>query len=146
MLSRPRAGEAVSAALLGATELGLATCPLSQPLEIGDTRRVIRDSILGGAAVPQLIIRLGWAATTGGPLPLTPRREVDDVIERLGTWPFPVVSTVDNDDRAGSTQGPKSPQVPAVEKDERFVTRDLGLQKWRSHRSTLVADQPRRRQ
>lgn len=33
-----RAGEATSAALLTATELGLATCPLSQPLEVTDTR------------------------------------------------------------------------------------------------------------
>ncbi len=85
VLSRLRAGEATSAALLGATELGLATCPLSQPLEIADTRRVIRDDILGGSAVPQLIIRLGWVPTSAALLPLTPRREVDDVVERLGT-------------------------------------------------------------
>jgi hypothetical protein len=85
VLSRLRAGEAVSAALLGATELGLATCPLSQPLEIADTRHVIRDDILGGTAVPQLIIRLGWAPTSAARLPLTPRRDVDDVIERLET-------------------------------------------------------------
>lgn len=81
LLSRLRAGEATSAALLAATELGLATCPLSQPLEIADTRRVIRDDVLDGAAVPQLIIRLGWAPTSAGPLPVTPRRDVHDVIE-----------------------------------------------------------------
>lgn len=81
LLSRLRAGEATSAALLGATELGLATCPLSQPLEIADTRRVIRDDVLDGAAVPQLIIRLGWAPTSAGQLPFTPRRDVRDVIE-----------------------------------------------------------------
>lgn len=81
LLSRLRAGEATSAALLGATELGLATCPLSQPLEIADTRRVIRDDVLDGAATPQLIIRLGWAPTSAGQLPFTPRRDVRDVIE-----------------------------------------------------------------
>jgi nitroreductase len=80
-LSRLRAGEAMSAALLGATELGLATCPLSQPLEIADTRRMIRDAVLDGAAVPQMIIRLGWAPTSAAPLPVTPRRDVADVIE-----------------------------------------------------------------
>jgi nitroreductase len=80
-LSRLRAGEATSAVLLGATEQGLATCPLSQPMEIADTRRVIRDDVLGGAAIPQLVLRVGWAPTTAGPLPRTPRREVHDVIE-----------------------------------------------------------------
>jgi nitroreductase len=81
LLSRLRAGEATSAALLGATELGLASCPLSQPLEIADTRRMIRDDVLDGAAVPQLVIRLGWAPTSASPLPCTPRRDVHDVIE-----------------------------------------------------------------
>jgi nitroreductase len=85
VLSRLRAGEATSAALLGATELGLATCPLSQPLEIADTRRVIRDDVLDGAATPQLIIRLGWAPTSAAPLPFTPRRDARDVIEFIRT-------------------------------------------------------------
>jgi hypothetical protein len=85
VLSRLRAGEGTSAVLLGATELGLATCPLSQPLEIADTRRVLRDDILDGAAVPQLVIRLGWAPTTAAPLPHTPRRELDQVIELQDT-------------------------------------------------------------
>ncbi len=85
VLSRLRAGEATSAALLGATELGLATCPLSQPLEIADTRRVIRDDVLDGAATPQLIIRLGWAPTSAARLPSTPRRDVRDVIEFIRT-------------------------------------------------------------
>jgi nitroreductase len=79
-LSRLRAGEATSAALLGATELGLATCPLSQPMEIADTRRVIRDDVLDGAAVPQLVIRIGWAPTSASQLPLVPRRDVNDVV------------------------------------------------------------------
>ena len=80
VLSRLRAGEAASAALLAATELGLATCPLSQPLEIADSRRHVRDTVLDGCAEPQLIIRLGWAPTTAEPLPGTPRRDIDEVI------------------------------------------------------------------
>ncbi|MFL6121355.1 Acg family FMN-binding oxidoreductase [Actinophytocola sp.] len=83
LLSRLRAGEATSAVLLGATELGLATCTLSQPLEIADTRRMIRDDLLDGTAVPQLIIRVGWAPTSAAPLPHTPRRDVDDIIEHI---------------------------------------------------------------
>jgi nitroreductase len=85
VLSRLRAGEATSAALLGATELNLATCPLSQPMEIADTRRMIRDDVLDGSAVPQLVIRVGWAPTSAGQLPLTPRRDVNDVITVLAT-------------------------------------------------------------
>ncbi len=64
-----RAGEATGAALLAATELGLAACPLSKPLEIADSRRV-RDDVLGSTAEPQLVIRLGWVP----PPPLPFRR------------------------------------------------------------------------
>jgi nitroreductase len=81
-LSRLRAGEAASAVLLHATVLGLATCPLSQPLEVGETRTVIRDRVLGGTLSPQLVLRVGWAPT-GDPLRRTPRRPVDDTIERM---------------------------------------------------------------
>ncbi|MFL6123601.1 Acg family FMN-binding oxidoreductase [Actinophytocola sp.] len=84
VLSRLRAGEAASAALLTATGLGLASCPLSQPLEIADTRRRVRDHVLGGTAEPQLVIRLGWAPTSAAPLPATARRDVDDVIAASG--------------------------------------------------------------
>jgi nitroreductase len=83
VMSRLRAGEAASAALLTATRLGLATCPLSQPLEISDTRRIIRDDVLGGAAVPQLLLRMGWPPTWATPLPRSPRRNVEDVFDDL---------------------------------------------------------------
>ena len=59
-LSQLRAGEALSAVLLQATRLGLANCPLSQPLEVADTRQVLRDDVLGGTLSPQIVIRLGW--------------------------------------------------------------------------------------
>jgi nitroreductase len=81
-LSRLRAGEAASAVLLHATALGLATCPLSQPLEVGGTRAVVRDKVLGGTLSPQLVLRVGWAPT-GPALPPTPRRPVDQTIERM---------------------------------------------------------------
>ena len=59
-LSQLRAGEALSAVLLEATRLALAGCPLSQPLEVGPTRDVLRDDVLGGTLSPQVVIRLGW--------------------------------------------------------------------------------------
>jgi nitroreductase len=81
-LAQLRAGEALSAVLLHATELDLATCPLSQPLEVGSSRRTVQDEVLGGSAAPQLVLRVGWAPA-GAPLPATPRLPIDDTIERL---------------------------------------------------------------
>ena len=78
-----RAGEAASAALLTATDLGLATCLLSQPLEITDTRAAIRDEVLDGAAFPQLILRVGWAPTSAPPLPASPVRRTGETVDRL---------------------------------------------------------------
>ncbi|MFL6123629.1 Acg family FMN-binding oxidoreductase, partial [Actinophytocola sp.] len=78
-----RAGEAASAALLTATDLGLATCPLSQPLEVADTRATIRDQLLDGAAHPHLILRVGWAPTSAPPLPRSPVRRTEDTVGRL---------------------------------------------------------------
>jgi hypothetical protein len=82
-----RAGEATSAALLTATDLGLATCPLSQPLEITATRATIRDQVLDGAAHPHLILRVGWAPTSAPPLPHSPVRRTEDTVDYLpGTY------------------------------------------------------------
>ena len=78
-----RAGEAASAALLAATDLGLATCLLSQPLEITETRATIRDQVLDGSAHPHLILRVGWAPTSAPPLPHSPVRRTEDTVGYL---------------------------------------------------------------
>ncbi|MGI5132846.1 Acg family FMN-binding oxidoreductase [Pseudonocardia sp. CA-107938] len=80
-LSQLRAGEALSSMLLHATDLGLATCPLTQPLEVGSTYRALRDELLGARLAPQVILRVGWAPQ--GPVPPTPRRPLEDMIERI---------------------------------------------------------------
>jgi hypothetical protein len=80
-LARLRAGEALSAVLLRATALGLATCALSRTLEVGTSRQALEDEVFGGAEVPQLALRVGWAPA-GRPVPPTPRRQVDDMV----TW------------------------------------------------------------
>lgn len=80
-LCQLRAGEALSAVLLLATASRLATCPLSQPLEIGSTRRYLRDQVLDGIC-PQIVIRVGWAPSVPA-LPATPRRRATEVIEPL---------------------------------------------------------------
>ena len=66
--------------LLRATALGLASCPLSQPLEVTTTRLRLRDEVLGGTASPQVVLRFGWPQW-GTPLPITPRRAIDDFVE-----------------------------------------------------------------
>ena len=78
------AGEALSAVLLTGTAMGLATCPLTQPLEVEETRRTIRDELLGGSWTPQALVRVGWLPTSIDPLPETPRRSLDEV---LSPWP-----------------------------------------------------------
>jgi hypothetical protein len=83
-----RAGEAASAALLTATDFGLAACPLSQPLEVAGTRAAIRDQVLDGAAHPHLVLRTGWLPTAAPPVTRSPRRPTAHTITYLpGTRP-----------------------------------------------------------
>ncbi|WP_109522647.1 MULTISPECIES: Acg family FMN-binding oxidoreductase [Nocardia] len=82
-VSRLRAGEALSAVLLTATNIGLATCALTEALEIPELRRQVRVGVLDDSAYPQVIVRFGWAPTSAPPLPETPRRTVDEVLDRF---------------------------------------------------------------
>ena len=81
-VSRLRAGEAMSAVLLRATDCGLATCPLSQPLEIGHTRMLLEDRLFSSSACPQIVLRVGWAPPEHNVVPATHRRDVSDVLDR----------------------------------------------------------------
>jgi hypothetical protein len=78
-----RAGEALSAVLLAATRFGLATDPISQPLEVAATRSELQASVLGGAAAPQVLLRCGWAPMSTVPVPQTGRRPLADTIDAL---------------------------------------------------------------
>jgi nitroreductase len=75
-----RAGEATSAVLLAATNMGLATTPLSQPLEVAQTRAWISAHIVGPQLFPQLVLRVGWAQPGSPELAPTPRRHLDHVL------------------------------------------------------------------
>ncbi|MBD0323668.1 MAG: nitroreductase family protein, partial [Aldersonia sp.] len=75
-LSRLRAGEATSEVLLDATRLGLATCPITEPLEIADIRAALRRDILNDELFPQIVLRVGWSVPGAEHLPQTPRRPV----------------------------------------------------------------------
>ncbi|UFS99897.1 Acg family FMN-binding oxidoreductase [Nocardia huaxiensis] len=84
-LSWLRAGESASAILLAATTHGLATCPLSEPFEIPALRERVRTEVLNGFGHPQLIIRMGWAATSAAAVPATPRLPLGEVVRPLAT-------------------------------------------------------------
>jgi nitroreductase len=70
-----RAGQALQRVLLTATAAGIATCPLSQPLETSDAW-LVRDS-RSGIEQPQMIVRIGYAT----PVPPTPRRPIGDILD-----------------------------------------------------------------
>ncbi|WP_370943593.1 nitroreductase family protein [Amycolatopsis sp. cg5] len=78
--ARLRAGETASRVLLTATSLGLASCLLTTPLSIADTRAVLRTELLGGW-FPQAVIRVGWAPVSAQPVPDEPRRALDEVVQ-----------------------------------------------------------------
>lgn len=86
-----RAGEATGAVLLTATALGLASCPLTEPLEIDQTRDELRTRLLDGDGFPQMLLRIGWAALNADPLPATPRRPLTDVAVYLDGSPLQTV-------------------------------------------------------
>ena len=82
VVDRLRAGEAVSAALLAATRLGLASTPLSQGVEVDAVRQAIRWDVLHVPEQPQLVLRVGRPASGAAELPPTPRRDLHAVLLR----------------------------------------------------------------
>ncbi|OBH30217.1 NAD(P)H nitroreductase [Mycobacterium sp. E342] len=80
-LAQLRAGEATSVVLLTATSLGLASCPVTEPLETPETRAAVQSDIFGDSSYPQMLLRVGWAPINADPLPATPRRELSDFVE-----------------------------------------------------------------
>ncbi len=82
-IARLRAGEATSLVVLTATALGLASCPITEPLEVAETREAVRMNIFGADAYPQILFRIGWAPVNADPLPSTPRRPLPEVVQRL---------------------------------------------------------------
>ena len=93
-LARLRAGEATSLVLLSATAMGLATCPVTEPLEIPETRGAVRADVFGTSGYPQMLLRVGWAVMNADPLPPTPRRHLAEVVSLLGDGALAAGSTV----------------------------------------------------
>ncbi|MEV0251059.1 hypothetical protein AB0H76_31005 [Nocardia sp. NPDC050712] len=80
--SRVRAGEAISATLLTATDLGLSSCLQTEPLGLPELRDDIRTHVLYDCAYPQAMMRVGWVPTCAAPLPQTPRRPLAEVLDQ----------------------------------------------------------------
>lgn len=81
-ISQLRAGEAMSAVWLDATDSGLTVVPQTQALEVMETRREIQQDLLNDRAYPQLVLRVGWLTLNRPPIPETPRRAVLDSLTR----------------------------------------------------------------
>lgn len=76
-----RAGEALSSLWLAATQKGLSVVPISQPIEVPETRAELRHRVLGEDLSPHLLLRIGWQAIGRSEVPRTPRRPLADVLD-----------------------------------------------------------------
>lgn len=82
-----RAGELTSTVLLTVTREALASSPLTQPLEVADTREFLRAQVTRTTSTyPQILLRIGWPPTGAPGLPPTPRRPVAGVVAPLDEW------------------------------------------------------------
>jgi hypothetical protein len=76
-----RGGEALSALLLTAVDLGLSAAPMSDVVEVPWPRQALRG-LLADLGEPYLVVRVGYARAE--PPPATPRRAADDAINGGG--------------------------------------------------------------
>jgi len=86
-LSWLQAGEALSALWLDATIKGLSVVPLSQVVEVPDTRHRL-EALLETDMHPQILLRVGWQEIGRGDVDRTTRRPLADVlraVHRTGT-------------------------------------------------------------
>lgn len=75
-----RSGEALSELWLQATTEGLSVVPLSQVIEVEETRQELRHGVFGGLVHPQILVRIGWQEIGRSHQPRTPRRPLEDLL------------------------------------------------------------------
>lgn len=73
-------GQVLSALWLRATRDGLSIVPLSQVIEVPETREALHHDIFAGMAHPQILLRIGWQEIGRASLSQTPRRPMADVL------------------------------------------------------------------
>lgn len=72
-------GEVLCRLWVRAMQEGLSLVPLSQPVEVDQTRTAL-GALIGRDTHPQLVVRIGWQEIGRSPLPPTPRRPLSDVL------------------------------------------------------------------
>jgi len=75
-----RGGEALSALWLRAVRDGMSVVPLSQVVEVDETRAGLRHDVFGGLAHPLMLVRVGWQAIGRASLTRTSRRPLAEVL------------------------------------------------------------------
>lgn len=75
-----RCGEGLSALWLHAVRHGMSIVPLTQVVEVAETRSALRHELFGGLAHPLLLVRVGWQPIGRSQLDPTPRRSLADVL------------------------------------------------------------------
>jgi nitroreductase len=75
------AGEALSAAWLKATELGISVLPLSSTIEVTAARDTVRN-LLPGIGHPYLVLRFGVLDADTSDPPRTPRLPTEQIVEQ----------------------------------------------------------------
>ena len=75
-----RCGEALSVVLLECTVAGTATCTLTHMTELAPSRDIVRQ-VIGNAAQPQLLIRVGKSPALDPHVGGTARRPLSEVLE-----------------------------------------------------------------
>jgi hypothetical protein len=74
------AGQVLSALWLQATADGLSVVPLSQVIEVAETRAALYHDVFTGLAHPQILLRIGWQEISRASLDPSPRRPMSDVL------------------------------------------------------------------
>lgn len=62
--------------------VALASCPLSEQLEIPLTSEAMRADVFGTSGYLQMLLSVGWAPVSTDPLPAAPRRPLSEVVDR----------------------------------------------------------------
>lgn len=75
-----RAGESLSRLWLQATVDELSVVPLSQVIEVDETRLALRHEVLDGSLSPHILVRIGWQEIGRSDLPRSPRRPLGAVL------------------------------------------------------------------
>jgi hypothetical protein len=82
--SQVRAGEAMSAVLIRGAATAMSMVPLSQAMEVKETRLALQEELLDDVASPQAVIHIGWQPIAEDDVDPSPRRPVDEVFGPCG--------------------------------------------------------------